>query len=255
MRLLLSLLSSTLYSRNASNAQNDLLQLAALHPQNKLWEEFVEAFLDYSPSQGRTWTLGYSDTPSNKLQLVKLSLHVLLLLNDSFTRTQDPHGLTHQVFQHGVKDMDLLFDHVVLVLVQELEDPYGPGNASVVANHTTSLHEELIVMLWRLVFENEAFRKQVVLVSVRLPVLVVALSKYVWRYRNVNGAQNFVFLVTLIWLQLSSHREFGLLLNQKVEDSCYLGKDSPVFGPCVLADVLVVSLHKVLLLVTFNSFI
>ncbi len=140
----------------------------------------------------------------------------------------------------GLKDEDDL-DVLVSAIARLLQTvPAAQLAALPGAYRAIACQHEVLLLLWKLLDENDAFRAHV-LQRCDATLLAGPILVAMWGARSAPAQAGLVHLCTFILLLLSGERSFGVGLNAKVETR--LPADMPLFSGS-FADLLVITLHK-----------
>ncbi|XP_053609587.1 protein HID1 [Plodia interpunctella] len=251
LRLLLTCFSETIYlPQHAANTAYHNKWIAYLtSPENRhalpLFTSLLNTVSSYDPvGLGLPYNhLLFADALE---PLVEVSLQILIVTLDHDTsntvNAETDESLPDNLFInylsriHRDEDFQLLLRGVTRLLNNPLQQTYLPNSAKKVG-----LHQELLVLLWKMCDYNKKFMYYVLKSSDVLEVLVPIL----YHLNDSRADQSRVGLMHIgvfILLLLSGERNFGVRLNKPYAASVPM--DIPVFTG-THADLLVVVFHKV----------
>ncbi|XP_013186942.2 protein HID1 [Amyelois transitella] len=252
LRLLLTCFSETIYlPQHTANSSYHNKWIAYLtSPENRhalpLFTSLLNTVCSYDPvGLGLPYNhLLFADTLE---PLVEVSLQILIVTLDHDTsntvNNETEESLPDNLFInylsriHRDEDFQFALRGVTRLLNNPLQQTYLPNSAKKV-----SLHQELLVLLWKMCDYNKKFMYYVLKSSDVLEVLVPIL----YHLNDSRADQSRVGLMHIgvfILLLLSGERNFGVRLNKPYAASVPM--DIPVFTG-THADLLVVVFHKII---------
>ncbi|CAH0715264.1 unnamed protein product, partial [Brenthis ino] len=250
LRLLLTCFSETIYKPASQAATHHNKWIAYLtSPENRhalpLFTSLLNTVCSYDPvGLGLPYNhLLFADTLE---PLVEVALQVLIVTldhdtsnainEDSDERLPDNLFINYLSRIHRDEDFQFALRGVTRLLNNPLQQTYLPNSSKKVA-----LHQELLVLFWKMCDYNKKFMYYVLKSSDVLEVLVPIL----YHLNDSRADQSRVGLMHIgvfILLLLSGERNFGVRLNKPYSASVPM--DIPVFTG-THADLLVVVFHKI----------
>ncbi|XP_041978813.1 protein HID1 [Aricia agestis] len=251
LRLLLTCCSETIYRPPSNAATHHNKWIAYLtSPENRhalpLFTSLLNTVCSYDPvGLGLPYNhLLFADTLE---PLVEVSLQVLIVTldhdtnnavsEDSDERLPDNLFINYLSRIHRDEDFGVALRGVARLLNNPLQQTYLPNSSKRVA-----LHQELLVLFWKMCDYNKKFMYYVLKSSDVLEILVPIL----YHLNDSRADQSRVGLMHIgvfILLLLSGERNFGVRLNKPYSASVPM--DVPVFTGSH-ADLLVVVFHKII---------
>ncbi|ETW04426.1 hypothetical protein H310_04703 [Aphanomyces invadans] len=257
LKLLLTCFSSILYhTADSCDAYVDPFLAYATRKESRhaptLFYSLVNVTLLYDPVG---WGVPYAGSivADERETLVDVSIQVLLVLLDfgAPARNVAPEGDSFAAFDSNnqyrallssiqrEEDFELLFNGLAKLL-----NNYHQAMNTLLPNSIKQIkcHQELLVLLWKLLDENKAFL-QFTLKRADMNRIVVPLLFLMYEGRKEPSKVGMIHICTFILLLLSGERDFAVNLNKPFD--LKLPLDLPPFNGNH-ADLLIVCLHKVI---------
>ena len=185
--------------------------------------------------------------------LLDLALQLLLVLVDAepSPRTDDGDAPVN-VYATCLSMVDreeefaLIFDALVLLLANQRRVLSSPLPY---AGRRSGAFAESLILLWKMCNINEPFAAYMLASRDPAP-LIVSLLYFLALYRNDESRKGLMHNIVFLLLLLSGNRDFGIALNEPLEEKLQL--DLPNLAGGSLADLLVVTFHKVIVSGSLN---
>jgi len=259
LRCFLAAFSSTLYIKvnECNQVENRFLTIATSNstPHNITFLlSLLNTILTYDPTGSLPYSSVLASDPHENL--VDVALHVLCtLLHYKFgneEKTVETEGKKEVIRQTknvfistiaGMKkdeDFKFIFKGFSLLLNNRLYalNTYLPSSQKMI-----ECHEELLVVLWKLLDENKDFRLYISKYE-DVTQIVIPLLHFIYTSRQDQAKFPLIQMASFILLLLSSQREFGIALNTPF-DQKVPSLELPIFSGNY-AELLIIVLHKVI---------
>ncbi|KAL0479284.1 HID1 domain-containing protein [Acrasis kona] len=242
LKCLISTFSGVLYlhSDECNSVENKFLTIATLPemPNTKtLLYSLLNMVMNYDPRGYMPYTTQVFSNYSEKY--IEMALHMVSILLHHKPSSGVNVYVKHIREINNESELNALYSGITLNLQNLVasNNTYLPNS-----QRQISFYEELLVLTWKILVENVAFRiyicKEQDVSLLLLPLLFVIQS-----HATEPSKFPVVQMASFMLLLLSGHREFGVSLNKPFLQKVPL--DLPVFSGNY-ADLLIILLHKVI---------
>lgn len=246
LRLLLTCCSDTIYRTPSNTTAHNKWITYITSSENRhalpLFTSLLNTVCSYSPEGlGLPYNhLLFNDTLE---PLVEVALQILIVTLDHDTEPDENEKVPDNLFInylsriHRDEDLQLVLAGVARLLNNPLLQTYLPNSAKKV-----HLHQELLVLFWKICDYNKKFMYYVLKSSDVLEILVPILY-HLNESRADHSRVGLMHIGVFILLLLSGERNFGVRLNKPY--TATVPMDIPVFTG-THADLLIIVFHKII---------